>query len=868
MARPEESATEEDRKSGPPWFRLRSRLPVWAEPLLASSSFVVSLWALGALLEEFHLHEIRASLEAIPASRIALALALTLINHLVFPCYDELALRSLGRQVPLRRVVFASWLGNALSSGLGFPFFTGEAARWRLYARWGLDGASVAALIAFNSLSLLLGWSLVTGTMVVADARVFPASWSGMPVDLLGVVLIALPLLFIASSLRRRKWIARFWPAVETRATRTSVEQVALGSVDWLLGGLTAYVLLPEASVPPVASFLLVYFLAQAAGILAHVPQGLGVFETIVIALLHEQQTPASLMAGLVAYRAIYYLLPLAVSGVALAVEALRQRRWHERLDASLSRVVNPILPTLLSGAVFLAGVVLLLSGATPAEAPRLQILSHVLPLPFLEVSHFLASIVGVLLLFLARALQQRVDSAYLLTQALLWLGALLSLLKGLDYEEATILAAVALLLIPGRAAFHRRGAIFVQRWTPGWIAAVASVLLGACWLGVFAYKHVEFRDDLWWRFALDGDAPRFLRASFGAVLLAVSIAVVQLLQPGKPRLELPGAAEQRELAALLPEIDASEAHLVRTGDKHVLWSDSRRSFLMFGVLGRTWVSFRGPFGEESERLPLCEQFLALADRHGGWPAFQEVAARDLPLYLDLGLSLSKVGEEARVPLRDFSLEGSARASLRHARQRALRDGLSFRVVEASEVRPLLPVLREISDSWLREKRTREKRFSLGFFDEEYIAGAPVGVVDRDGVIAAFANLWPGGHRRELSLDLMRHVGGARGVMDYLFVELMLWGREQGYEEFNLGLAPLSGLELGPFAPAWQRFASLLYKHGEHFYNFGGLRQFKEKFDPAWEPRYLAVAEGAGVPRVLADMAALSSGGWRGLLSK
>ncbi|MBN3538638.1 phosphatidylglycerol lysyltransferase domain-containing protein, partial [Sphingomonas pseudosanguinis] len=99
------------------------------------------------------------------------------------------------------------------------------------------------------------------------------------------------------------------------------------------------------------------------------------------------------------------------------------------------------------------------------------------------------------------------------------------------------------------------------------------------------------------------------------------------------------------------------------------------------------------------------------------------------------------------------------------------------------------------SDDWLLAKGHGEKGFSLGRFDPVYLALTDCAVVRVEGRIVAFANLWKAGERRELSVDLMRHLEDAPGgVMDYLFVELMLWGQAQGYARFALGLAPLSGV--------------------------------------------------------------------------
>jgi phosphatidylglycerol lysyltransferase len=141
--------------------------------------------------------------------------------------------------------------------------------------------------------------------------------------------------------------------------------------------------------------------------------------------------------------------------------------------------------------------------------------------------------------------------------------------------------------------------------------------------------------------------------------------------------------------------------------------------------------------------------------------------------------------------------------------------------------------------------------------------------VRHHGEIVAFANLWTTHSRRELSIDLMRYLpSGPAGAMQYLFTELMLWGRAQGYRAFSLGMAPLAGLEHRELAPLWSRAGALLFQHGEQFYNFQGLRAYKEKFDPVWEPRYLASPGGLVLPRILANVARLIAGGLRGIVAR
>lgn len=134
------------------------------------------------------------------------------------------------------------------------------------------------------------------------------------------------------------------------------------------------------------------------------------------------------------------------------------------------------------------------------------------------------------------------------------------------------------------------------------------------------------------------------------------------------------------------------------------------------------------------------------------------------------------------------------------------------------------------------------------------------------GKVVAFANLWQSTAGLELSVDLMRHADDAPyGVMDVLFAETMLWGKGRGFRWFNLGMAPLAGLEAHPLGPLWHRVGARIFRYGENFYNFEGLRAYKEKFQPEWSPRYLAAPGGLVQPRSLIDAATLIAGGTVGI---
>lgn len=566
----------------------------------------------------------------------------------------------------------------------------------------------------------------------------------------------------------------------------------------------------------------------------------------------------------------VHYLLPsLLIALAALVVVALRHKRPLERLFRLTGHVAPVVVPRLLAGTTFLAGAILLFSGATPAIAGRLGWIEDFLPLPVVEVSHFFGSLAGAALLILARGLQRRLDAAYHLTVALLAAGMLFSLLKELDYEEAILLSVMLGALIASRRYFYRKASLFQERFTPGWIAAIVLVVLGSVVLGVMSYGRPVIDAGLFWDFSPRGEAPRFLRATAGAIGLLVIVATTRLIRPARPPRALP---DEPTLAVLAPIVAAqpdASAQLVFLGDKSILMNAAGTGFVMYAVARRSWVALGDPIAPPGDVHDLVMRFVHLCDHHGGWPVFYKVGRAQLPLYLDLGFSVVKLGEEARVSLPDFSLDGAERRNVRRVWRKAIQDGCTFELIDSDRVPPVLPELRAVSDAWLAHKHAREKRFSLGAFEERYVRRFPVGAVRRNGAMVAFANVLPSGCHEELEVDLMRFDQQAPpGIMRYLLAELMTWGRAQGYRWFNLGMAPLSGLHASAIAPLWHQLATTVFGHGERFYNFQGIREFKQWFHPVWEPRYLASPGGALRPIILANIASLVAGGIEGVVRR
>ncbi len=851
---------------------MRAQLARFIGPMLGLLLFLAASWILHQALSEYRYQHVVAYLRGLPSLQLAAALLATALSYLTTTGYDWLALRYIRQPLSWPKVSFAAVLSYAFSNSVGLSILTSSSLRYRLYSSWGLTSVDIARVILFTTLTFWLGILIVGGSVLAFDPLdLGTIPYLALDSRWLGLTMLALVVLYmLLGTLRRQPVQLGPWSLPMVRL-RLSLPQLAVGGLDWVLAGVVLYVLLPNSDALGFGYVLGVFLIAQIAGLLSHVPGGLGVFESLVLLLMQQRAPATDLFGALLAYRLIYYLLPLALA--ALGLGWYESRHQKERI-LWLPRAVGPWVPVLLPHIfallALISGAVLLFSAATPAVEARLAWLEELLPLSLLEASHFVSSLVGMGLLLLARSLQRRLDAAWLLTVLLLSAGIVASLLKGVDYEEATILAVLLLGLLPSRAQFYRRASLFGERFTVGWLATIAIALLCTVWLGFFSYKHVEYSNSLWWQFSFGGagEAPRFLRAMVGALVMVLCFGIAKLLRPTAYEPALPDEAALVQAQATTATFPRTYAYLALLGDKALLFDAERRAFLMYGVEGRSWVAMGDPVAErEEDRRELAWQFRELCERHDGWPVFYQVHPDNLGLYVELGLTLLKIGEEARVRLADFSLEGKARKTMRNNINRLEREGYSFAVVAIDAVPELLSDLRAVSDAWLSDKNSREKSFSLGFFSENYLRRGPIAIVRYDARIVAFANLWRGG--AELSVDLMRYLPASpNGLMDYLFVRIMLWGREQGYAWFNLGMAPLAGLQNRSFVPLWNRFGAMVFGHGEAFYNFRGLHQYKDKFDPQWEARYLAVPNGLVLPRILTDLTALIAGGFKGVIGK
>lgn len=655
-------------------------------------------------------------------------------------------------------------------------------------------------------------------------------------------------------------------------SSKTFIISAILNAAKWITAAATFYFCLHGSSESSFSYVLAVFILAHSIGRLSGLPGGIGVFEAACFLLL-PHSAPADLAVALVSYRSIYFLAPLIISALIIGVS--KGRPISEEIGRKGTQVLDVfelMAPPLYAVLIFLTGTIMLISAATPDRAGTIPFFGNPIGLLVVELSHLFASVIASLLLIIAMGLRRRLQNAWVLAVLFLIVGSILTLLKGADPKGAVILLLLGFTLYASKDAFYRKGYIRHIPLNLPRLSLIVAAIGFAIWVGFYSYLDEPYSSTLWWEFGSNGGVSRFLRA-FVFIGTVISLyAFWRFLQPA-PILKAPALNDDDfvKIKQVLAEAEnpGSESNLAYMGDKQFLFSQSGKSFIMYGIKGRNWVAMGNPVGLASEQKELIWAFRHLADQWDAWPCFYAVRGDALNDFVDAGIALQKIGELALIPLANFSMEGKIRSELRNSKSRAIREGCSFEIIYPAENDPEMDMIETVSKNWLAKHQGKEKRFSLGRFDRAVLAQQPIAIVRREGNIIAFANLWETADKTELSVDLMRYEDvKINGLMDYLFVEIMLWAKEQGYAQFGLGMAPLAGLEGDRLAPFMTKLGALIFEHGGRFYGFKGLRAFKQKFNPEWEAVYLAAPSQVTMPIALGSLALLSGGGILGLVQK
>ncbi|WP_298904377.1 lysylphosphatidylglycerol synthase domain-containing protein [uncultured Nostoc sp.] len=287
---------------------------------------VLSLWAIANELREYNYLDILNSLAAIPKSRLSWAIWLTALGYLVMIGYDILGFSYINRSLSWNKIALTNFISSAFSNTIGFALLTGSAIRYRFYASWGVSAVAIAQVIAFANFTFWLGMFATAGFLFLVNPLKIPTQLH-LPfttVRPIGVIFLVLVAIYLLGSILIKQPLIIRGQEFRFPSFKISLAQIAISSFDWILAAAVLYAVLPANISLSYLDFLGIYLLAMFAGVVSNVPGGLGVFETIILLILSSKVSGAAILGSLLAYRGVYYFLPLLIAAGLLGLYEIK----------------------------------------------------------------------------------------------------------------------------------------------------------------------------------------------------------------------------------------------------------------------------------------------------------------------------------------------------------------------------------------------------------------------------------------------------------------------------------------------------------------------------------------------------------------
>lgn len=588
---------------------------------------------------------------------------------------------------------------------------------------------------------------------------------------------------------------------------------------------------------------LLVFAIAMIVANLSPLPAGIFIFD--LICLLGFNRYGMDLQNSFLAiglFRMSYYLIPWLLTLVGLT--QLSRKEKKKTLNENQVHFIQKVSVRALACLIFFGGLALVFSASftyylhlSPNVANSFKLLSL---------------FIGIYLIILSKGIWDRVITSYYATLILLGLGILSAIFVTSDLGTALILAVIAWALQPMKSAFHRHPAPFCWRI---WLLSFAIVL---CSLVIYLFTmHLIFDDFI---IMLPQGLIFYSQLLFVLLLTGMGATLLMLLS-AMPMYFEPLSEEQLiEFKSFLANYEGhSMTHLIFLKDKQLFYTCNKQVVIAYRAYKDKLIVLGDPIGNVDCFKEAINDFRVFADYHRMTPIFYEVNEAYLPMYHENGLTFLKLGEEATMTLSDYTLVGKKYAQLRTIKNKMLRGEFTFELLQPPFDPQLIHQLKTISDAWLDGRR--EKTFSLGFFDENYISLTPLALIKQDDTLIGFATIMPMYSTSSISIDLMRLIPHPpNGAMDALFIGIIEWAIEEGYAYFVLGKAPLSNVGYNEFSPTKEKLVKLFYRYGNKIYSFKGLRRYKEKYHPSWKGIYLAYPKHTNLSLTLIQLTKMISG--------
>lgn len=349
----------------------------------------------------------------------------------------------------------------------------------------------------------------------------------------------------------------------------------------------------------------------------------------------------------------------------------------------------------------------------------------------------------------------------------------------------------------------------------------------------------------------------------FNSAIIGILIAIVifyigYFIRTPKKMVKLLSKEQEEAIKDHLKSYQGTEySHLIFLHDKFIHWNEKGTVLFSYQIYADKIIVLGDPVGNDSDFLSAIQEFLELADCYGYTPVFYEINNKIFSALHEYGYSFFKLGGEAFVDLEKFTFTGKEMKGSRAIRNKFERENYIVEIMSPPYSQEVMKELKEVSTKWLQGRA--EKGFSLGFFDEHYLSTSNIAVLRGTQGTFGFASIMPMYDQgKRLSVDLMRFKPGSpSGTMDFIFLSLFEWAKSEGYRIFNMGMSPLSNVGQSRYSFLSEKIAAQIFLHGQHFYHFKGLKNFKLKYADFWVPKYVAYRKKSSLPFTMAQITLL-----------
>lgn len=624
-------------------------------------------------------------------------------------------------------------------------------------------------------------------------------------------------------------------------ATKTRFKLILACLFNWIASTLFfVYIMLSFDSTVNFKVSIVTFLISTIISNLSLIPGGIGIFELISLSIFNffGIDLETSILV-LISYRLFYYLIPWIISMIFLSLNFMKNKKI--KISNEKKRILNFIGINSLSALIFFAG---------------LSLIFNTTMYGLIDEFKFLHITIGTFLLILSGGIWHKVISSYYITSFLLILGSILVIIKNFNVFDSLILIIIALVLRSAKDCFYRHSALvtlkdfLISLLKVSILATLYIILYNLINNNAFNSNNLIVNNN----HLIADDLFMFI---FVIISSAFLLALVSIK---KNVFEKITDDDLNKLEDFLQKYEGnSMTHLLFLKDKRLFYAVDNQVLIGFRACKDRLIALGDPIGNPNLFNEAINEFRLYAHKLDMTPVFYEINEENLPIYHENGFNFLKLGEEAIVDIENFSLVGKKWQDLRTIKNKMSRGEIEFELLTPPISPDIMNRLKEISDEWLGDRK--EKEFSLGKFDEEYINLAPVGIVKKDGDIIAFVTIMPTYSDHTISIDLMRLIQNPpNGTMDALFVGVIDWAIANGYKKFILGKAPLSNVGLNQFSTTKEKIVKYIYNYGNKLYSFKGLRKYKEKYHPEWKGIYLAYPKNSNLSLIVINLTKMISG--------